>query len=154
MMSKNWKKVLARRMLAANGFYWLAVWVLFFVSSHHASPAWPPIEDSVAVAGRASSLLASSHPNKGFVFLLFWPNAPSWVLVWPLFKSVLDFQRFGMNLSGVRMVCVCLISFLQWYGIAKGVVSVARWRSRNDHPKDAVRPDLEADISGAPGSHS
>jgi hypothetical protein len=153
-MNKNWKNVLARRILAANGFYWLAVWLLFFVSSHNASSAWPPIEDSVAVAGRASSLLASSHPNKGFVFLLFWPNAPSWVLVWPLFRSMLDFQRLGMNLSGLRMVSVCLISFLQWYGVAKMIVWVARWRSPKDHLKTSDGPGLEAEISGVPSSHS
>jgi hypothetical protein len=39
---------------------------------------------------------------------------PSWIATLPIPKLILDFYHYGLNLTGFRLVLVCLLSFLQW----------------------------------------
>jgi len=118
-MTKKSPKTLTSVLLFANSLLWTVFWSIFFITSHKAVPHWPPTDGAVMVAGRVCDLLSPMAPNPWLAYLAFWPNAPTWVVVRPIFKMILDFYHLGTNLSGTRLVVVCLASFLQWYVIGR-----------------------------------
>jgi hypothetical protein len=117
-MIKKTPNSLTKMLLVANGLLWVVFWSIFFGISHKATPHWPPTDGAVMVAGRTCDLLSPISPDHWFAYMAFWPSAPTWVVIRPVFKQILDFYHFGTNLSGTRLIVVCVASFLQWYLIA------------------------------------
>jgi hypothetical protein len=109
---------LTRSLLSGNALLWLVFWGIFFSSSRSVVPTWPP-SDGIMVLGRSCDLLAPTNPHHWLTYLVFWPSAPTWLIASPIFRMILDFYHLGMNLSGTRLVVVCVASFLQWYLIGR-----------------------------------
>ena len=119
---------------ALNGAFWLYFW-LAFASGHANDHSWGdrPV-DPYVVLGHAIGL--SKNPlTYGFMKAMFWVQFPSFcvaTIIQRFFAGIDATVLFlGISPNGYRLIATMLMSFLQWYFIAR-LVSWLMGRRRQE----------------------
>ncbi len=124
---------LPRKLILANGIFWLIFVIYFAAESHPYIPHKPAFEEELpgyTYFGRALSIEAEYMGL--FLKVTRLVQWPSFFVTRPFFwyfnsrGIVVDHLYLGISVGGYYLILVCSVSFLQWYLIGRFVDWVKR----------------------------
>jgi hypothetical protein len=126
-------------LMVLNSLFWALFWAIFFWhSSSEMRPAAWEQDSFYLVLGRGFGNVATGAFRSWFIESALLLHIPCVLITWPLGPLFGDIYVAGTNLAGLRLILITLLSYGQWYVVAK-VVGRVRGKWRNNPTPTPVR---------------